>query len=140
MLIYYVIFKIIVLKINVSIIYIIMPIVNDKNLYEKVKKMADQIYKKSSAYKSGYIVKKYKELGGTYSDDKQPKELKRWFESKWINVNPNKNQYPVYRPTVRINKDTPLTVSEIDKKQLQQQIKLKQKIKGAKNLPPFKKK
>ena len=117
-----------------------MPIVNDENLYEKVKKMADQIYKKSSAYKSGYIVKKYKELGGTYSDDKQSKELKRWFEAKWININPNKNQYPVYRPTIRVNKDTPLTVSEIDKKQLQQLIKLKQKIKGAKNLPPFKKK
>jgi len=115
-----------------------MPIVNDKNLYEKVKKMADQIYKKSSAYKSGYIVKKYKELGGTYSDDKQPKELKRWFNENWQDIG-NKD-YPVFRPTKRINKNTPLTFSEIDKKQLQQQIKLKQKIKGSKNLPPFKKK
>jgi hypothetical protein len=115
-----------------------MPIVNDKNLYEKVKKMADQIYKKSSAYKSGYIVKKYKELGGTYSDDKQPKELKRWFYEKWKDI--GYKDYPVFRPTKRINKDTPLTVSEIDKKQLQQQIKLKQKIKGSKNLPSFKKK
>jgi hypothetical protein len=43
----------------------------DKVLYEKVKKMADEIYKKSSAYKSGYIVKKYKELGGEYIDDKK---------------------------------------------------------------------
>jgi hypothetical protein len=32
--------------------------------------MADKIYSKPSAYKSGYIVKKYKELGGTYSGDK----------------------------------------------------------------------
>ena len=33
-----------------------MPIVNDKNLYAKAKKMADEIYKKPSAYKSGYKV------------------------------------------------------------------------------------
>jgi hypothetical protein len=115
-----------------------MPIINDKNLYEKAKKMADEIYKKPSAYKSGFIVKKYKELGGTYSDDKQPKELKQWFQEQWMDV--GKSQYPVYRPTVRVNKKTPLLVSEIDLKQLKQQIKLKQKIKGEKNLPPFKKK
>ena len=115
-----------------------MPIINDKNLYEKVKKMADEIYKKPSAYKSGYIVKKYKELGGTYMDDKEPKKLKRWFNEEWKDIG-NKD-YPVYRPTIRVNKETPLTVTEIDKKQLQKQIKLKQKIKGEKNLPPFKKK
>lgn len=115
-----------------------MPIPKDKILYQKVKKMADQIYEKSSAYKSGYIVKKYKELGGEYIDDKQPKELKRWFSEQWFDI--GKKDYPVYRPTVRINKQTPLTVSEIDKKQLKEQIKLKQIIKGKKNLPKFKKK
>ena len=113
-----------------------MPIVNDKNLYAKAKKMADEIYKKPSAYKSGYIIKMYKELGGTYKDDKDEKELKRWFKEKWKDIG-NKD-YPVYRPTVRVNKKTPLTVSEIDKKQLKEQIKLKQKIRGEKNLPPFK--
>ena len=119
-----------------------MPIINDKALYEKAKNLADEIYKKPSAYKSGFIVKKYKELGGTYSDDKKPKELKQWFSEMWENIDPNKTKtsYPVYRPTVRVNKQTPLLVSEIDPKQLKQQIKLKQKIKGEKNLPPFKKK
>jgi hypothetical protein len=119
-----------------------MPIINDKALYEKAKKIADETYKKPSAYKSGFIVKKYKELGGTYSDDKQPKELKRWYSEMWENIDPNKTKtsYPVYRPTIRVNKQTPLTVKEIDPKQLKQQIKLKQKIKGEKNLPPFKKK
>jgi hypothetical protein len=119
-----------------------MPIVNDKNLYAKVKKMADKIYDKPSAYKSGFIVKKYKELGGTYTDDKQPKELKQWFQAKWMDINPNKTKtsYPVYRPTVRVNKKTPLTVKEINPKQLKEQIKLKQKIKGTKNLPKFQKK
>ena len=115
-----------------------MPIINDKALYEKAKKIADATYKKPSAYKSGFIVKTYKELGGTYSDDKQPKELKRWLKEKWMDV--GNMDYPVYRPTVRVNKQTPLLVSEIDPKQLKKQIKLKQKIKGEKNLPPFKKK
>jgi hypothetical protein len=119
-----------------------MPIINDKALYEKAKNIADEKYKKPSAYKSGFIVKTYKELGGTYSDDKQPKELKQWFQAQWMDINPNKTKtsYPVYRPTVRVNKQTPLLVSEIDPKNLKQQIKLKQKIKGEKNLPKFLKK
>jgi len=113
-----------------------MPIVNDLKLYAKATKMADEIYKKPSAYKSGFTVKKYKELGGTYTNDNQTKGLQRWFKEKWVDVG-NKD-YPVYRPTVRVSKQTPLTISEISKKQLQQQVKLKQKIKGKKNLPPFK--
>lgn len=114
----------------------------DKKLYEKVKKQADEIYKKPSAYKSGYIIKTYKSLGGEFIDDNQPKELKAWFKAKWMDINPNKTKttYPVYRPTVRVNKQTPLLVSEIDKKNLEEQIKLKQKIRGAANLPKFQKK
>ena len=115
-----------------------MPIINDKALYEKAKKIADEKYKKPSGFKSSFIQKKYQQLGGTYSDDKQPKELKRWLKEKWMDV--GNMSYPVYRPTVRVNKQTPLLVSEIDPKQLKKQIKLKQKIKGEKNLPPFQKK
>lgn len=112
-----------------------MPTPIDKQLYEKVKKDADKVYSKPSAYKSGYIVKKYKELGGRYQDDKQPRALKRWFQEGWTDV--GNKEYPVYRPTKRINKSTPLTVSEIDPKNLQKQIALKQRIRGSKNLPPF---
>jgi len=115
-----------------------MAIPKDKKLYEKAKQMADEIYKKPSAYKSGYIVKKYKELGGTYENDNKEKNLQRWFKEDWKDVG-NKN-YPVYRPTKRINSKTPLTVNEIDKKNLKEQIQLKQKIKGDQNLPAFKKK
>ena len=85
-----------------------------------------------------YIVKKYKELGGKYADDDHTKNLKRWFKEKWQDV--GHKSYPVYRTTVRINKHTPLTVNEIDKKDLKEQIKRKQIIKGNKNLPPFKSK
>ena len=44
----------------------------DKILYEKVKKDANKIYKTHGAYKSAYIVKKYKELGGEYYGEKNP--------------------------------------------------------------------
>ena len=82
-------------------------------------------------------MKKYKELGGKYKDDNQDKNLKRWFEEKWKDI--GNHSYPVYRPTKRINSKTPLTPNEIDQNNLKKQIKLKQQIRGNKNLPPFKK-
>ena len=114
-----------------------MPIVLDNELYETAKAKANEIYKKPSAYKSGYIVKLYKQLGGRYKDDEKEKDLSRWFKEDWKDVG-NKN-YPVYRPTKRINKKTPLTINEIDKQDLKEQIIEKQIIKGKKKLPPFKK-
>ena len=111
-------------------------IINNPELYEKAKQIADEKYKKPSAYKSGFIVKKYKELGGTYDNDNKEINLKRWFKEEWTDV--GNKEYPVYRPTIRINKQTPLTINEIDKKNLKQQIALKQKIKHKSNLPPFK--
>ena len=115
-----------------------MPIILDTELYNLVKQKADEIYKKPSAYKSGYIVKTYKELGGRYADDNKQKDLKRWFKERWTDI--GHKDYPVYRPTVRINSNTPLTENEIDKNQLKKQIALKQLIKGSYNLPPFIKK
>ena len=112
-----------------------MPIVLDKDLYNLVKMKANTIYEKPSAYKSGYIVKEYKRLGGRYQEDNEERGLQRWFKEKWTDI--GHKDYPVYRPTKRINKNTPLTVNEIDKKNLQKQIKLKQIIRGTKNLPPF---
>jgi hypothetical protein len=37
-----------------------MPIIDDPKLYKSVKKDADKLYDKSSAYKSGWIVKERK--------------------------------------------------------------------------------
>jgi hypothetical protein len=112
-----------------------MPIVVNRKLYDEVKKEADQIYKKPSAYKSGWIVKTYKEKGGKYKNDHKKKTLKRWFKEKWGDI--GGKEYPVYRPFTRISSETPLTVNEIDPQQARKQIKLKQKIKGKHNLPPF---
>jgi hypothetical protein len=108
----------------------------NKKLYEKVKKMADEKYKKNSAYKSGYIVKTYKEMGGKYKGEKKEKEgLDRWFAENWTDI--GDGDYPVYRPTKKVTKDTPLTPDEIKPSNLKKQIKLKQEIKGKKNLPKF---
>jgi len=112
-----------------------MPTVLDQALYNRVRQQADQIYSKPSAYKSGYIVRQYKSLGGEYKSDNEPKKLKQWFRESWRDVG-NKD-YPVYRPTVRVNESTPKTVQEIAPDKLQRQIALKQKYRGNKNLPPF---
>ena len=112
-----------------------MPIPTNPELYEKVKRRADQVYAVPSAYKSGWIVKTYKSLGGTYRDDKQPRSLRRWFREKWVDI--GHQSYPVYRPTRRISKKTPLTASEIDPRQAKRQIRLKQTLKH-RTLPKFK--
>lgn len=116
-----------------------MPIPLNLELYNIVKKEADQKFDKPSAYKSGWLVKNYKKRGGTYSGKKPSTGLTRWFKEDWKDINPNKskNTYPVFRPTKRITKDTPLTASEIDPVQAKKQIALKQKIRGSKNLPKF---
>lgn len=115
-----------------------MPTPLNPLLYEKAKQIADEKYEKPSAYKSGFIVKKYKELGGTYKDDKKTKNLQRWYRERWVDV--GNKEYPVYRPTKRISEKTPLTIKEIKPSNLKEQIALKQKIRGTQNLPPFLKK
>lgn len=113
----------------------------DEELYNEVKRDMNKIYKKSSAYRSGAYVKEYKKRFQAKYGDKEPykndgsKPLKRWFQESWTDI--GGKGYPVYRPTVRINSNTPLLVSEIDPANLLKQIKIKQKIKGTKNLKPF---
>lgn len=113
-----------------------MSIPLDKELYQQAKQIADQVYTKPSAFKSGFIVKKYKQLGGRYRSVSPEKPLKRWFEEQWIDI--GNGDYPVFRPTKKVNEKTPLTVDEIDQRNLKNQIKLKQQIRGESNLPPFK--
>lgn len=107
----------------------------NKKLYEKVKSIVYPKYKKPSAYRSGAVVKLYKEMGGKFKDNGERK-LARWYKEEWKDV--GNQEYPVYRPTKRVTKDTPLTVTEIDPKNLKEQIKEKQVIRGDSNLKPFK--
>ena len=98
--------------------------------YEKALKKADQTYgTKSSIYRSSYIVKTYKELGGKIKNKKSPnKGLSRWFKEEWIQVVPylekknkkecggervGKSVGKACRPLHRITKDTPITIPEL---------------------------
>jgi hypothetical protein len=113
----------------------------DKELYEQAMAIVYAQYRHPSAYRSGALVKKYKELGGRYGSTKSiqsidERPLKRWFEENWQDI--GHKGYPVYRPTKRVTSKTPLTPVEIDPANMEHQIKLKQKIKGTKNLKPFK--
>jgi hypothetical protein len=119
-----------------------MPTPADPELYEKVKRKIMKSYKKNSAFASGAIVKEYKQRGGRYIEDGKERNLERWFQENWIDVNPllgitDDDAYPLFRPTVKVNENTPKLVQDIPVKVLKKQYKLKQKIKGEENLPDF---
>jgi hypothetical protein len=109
-------------------------------LYAQVKAKIFELYTKNSAYRSMAVIKEYKRQGGTFIEDGTIKPLSRWIQEKWKDVNPIKSKkklYPLFRPTLRINSQTPTTVNEISKNQLLKQAKIKQIIKGTSNLKPF---
>ena len=94
-------------------------------LYAKAKKKADQVHARHSAYKSMYIQKVYKDLGGKYATSKKGKNLNQWNKEQWIQVIPflNDNKklkcgssnkvHKVCRPLVRVNSSTPITLPEL---------------------------
>lgn len=94
----------------------------DKKLYEKVKEEVYKKYPKHSAYRSGLLVKQYKEQGGKYSGKESQKSgLNRWFSENWKNQRGEtgyKYKSDVYRPTRRITKETPTTFKELSKKEI----------------------
>jgi len=97
----------------------------DKDLYKKAKKKADETYERHSAYKSMYIQKVYKELGGRYKGKKNTKGVTRWNSEQWIQVIPflkdgkkiacgeDNKKTKVCRPTKRIDSKTPITLPEL---------------------------
>ena len=101
--------------------------VKNPSLYKKAKKIADETYKKNSAYKNMFLVKTYKDLGGEYSGKKTDKGVARWNKEKWIQVKPFLEEGKKIacgfgdggkgcRPSKRIDKDTPTTIQELIKK------------------------
>lgn len=89
--------------------------------------------------------------------DKKKKEstsgLSGWFKEKWVDVCSKKKdgsykpcgrknaddpkerkQYPYCRPSVRVNKNTPKTVGEMKKSEIEKMCKKKAKAKGKKNV------
>ena len=94
----------------------------NQELYDKVKKVIYAKYPKHSAYRSGLLVQEYKSKGGKYiGKENKSSGLNRWFKEKWVNSRGEvgyKNKSDVYRPTVRVNKDTPTTFKELTKEQI----------------------
>ena len=104
-----------------------MPIPTDKDLYDKIKIEITSKYK-PSAYRSGMIVKKYKEEylkkhhnSNAYTGNRENSNLNRWFSEAWRNQRGEvgyKNQNDVYRPTIRVNAKTPTTFNELSHSQI----------------------
>ncbi len=101
----------------------------DKELYARVLKMYPG---KSTAYRSGHIVRTYKALGGRYAG-KKPRltGLHRWFLENWKS-DTGRYRYTsrssVYRPTRRVTKKTPLTFSELSKRNIRRAKNMKRKF------------
>ncbi len=93
-----------------------MPTPINKALYAKAR--AKYASMKHSAYKSSLVVKEYKSKGGKYSGAK-PKTtgLTRWHKEDWKTQDGKKTyegkKGKIFRPTKRITKDTPTTMSEL---------------------------
>lgn len=117
---------------------------SDIKLYEKVKKRIYKQISNHSAYRSGHLVKEYKnEFAKIYGTKKRPYKnkkpdskvgLQRWFLEDWKNQN-NKVGYnkkgDYYRPNKRITAKTPITHGELNEKQKKKASKLKAKGKRA---------
>ena len=95
----------------------------DKELYNRIKDKVWKMYEKPSAYRSGMLVKLYKEAGGKYYGDKdKDTPLNRWFLEKWSNQRGEvgyKYKSDLYRPTVRVNSKTPVTFQELTPQEIQ---------------------
>ena len=94
-----------------------MPIPSNKELYEQVKMDINQKYPKHSAYRPGLLVQEYKHRGGTYEGNKNMNNgLPLWFASTWSNQRGEpiyKFKSDIFRPTVKVMKDTPTTFAEL---------------------------
>ena len=107
-----------------------MSIPVDAKLYDKIKKKIYLKYPTHSAYRSGMLVKTYKkEFSKIYGDRKSPYTpsikktggLTRWFKEKWISDTGKvgyTDKSSVYRPSIRVTKQTPITWRELSKNEI----------------------
>ena len=100
-----------------------MSVPANKKLYEEVKAEIYKKYPKHSAYRSGLLVQEYKRRGGTHEGkEKQTKGLNRWFLENWKNQRGEiglKHKSDVYRPTVKVTKETPTTFKELTPQEIE---------------------
>lgn len=113
----------------------------NKKLYGRVVADAKKRFKVwPSAYASGWVVRRYKELGGTYQTiGKEKTTLDRWFRQEWVDVcelpkivpcgrsKASMKDYPYCRPLKRITADTPKTAKELTPKEITKRCEKKKK-------------
>ena len=102
----------------------------DPKLYAKAKEYVKKRVKVwPSAYASGMVVQRYKKLGGVYKGAKPKRAgIDRWFKERWVDIckprgkgryapcgrqNSDVRKYPKCRPSIRVSKQTPMTISEL---------------------------
>ncbi len=111
-----------------SLLMVNKPEPRDMILYNNIKKEISAKYK-HSAYRSGLIVKnikmsiwkKYKKDDAYIGEKPKLSSPQRWFLEDWKNQRGEtgyKYKNDIYRPTIRINKDTPITFNELTKNQI----------------------
>lgn len=96
------------------------------SLYRKARKIADEKYEKHGLFKSSFLVKTYKEMGGKYSGKKNTEGITRWLKKEqWVDVGAflrddkivkcgsSEKKGQSCRPLKRANAKTPITISEL---------------------------
>jgi len=102
----------------------------DIKLYNRTKQNIYKKYPKHSAYRSGILVKTYKQIfAKKYGKIKSPyigkksvkKGLNRWFRENWTNQRGEigyRYKNDIYRPSKRITRKTPKTHHELTQKKI----------------------
>ena len=112
------------------------PRVTNLPLYEKIKEQVNKQYK-PSAYRSMLLVKRYKEAMESlqkepYTGTKNKESgLQKWIRERWTNQRGEtgyKYRSDVYRPTVRVDKTTPATFSELTQQELKKAREKKARV------------
>ena len=120
----------------------------DKDIYNRAKKLADEKYKKHSAYKSMYLVEEYERLGGRINKNLKKSGTATWNKESWVNLSPialgletdikklpkcgikhpkQKKNPTICRPTKKVNKNTTSLAQSFTKSQIKKALEIKKK-------------
>jgi len=120
----------------------------DKDIYNRVKKKADEKFDKHSAYKSMYLVEEYERLGGKINTKLKKSGTATWNKEKWKNLTPiamgiesdikkltacgtkhpkQKTNPTICRPTKKVNKNTTSLAQSFTKSQIKKALEIKKK-------------
>lgn len=113
----------------------IPPNVLDPDLYEQIKKEAKKKFKAwPSAYASMWLQREYMKRGGLF--EYKTHGLEKWRREKWIDICDGSQcgrnmadieNYPVCRPSIKIDERTPKLASELTEEEIKKLCKRKQK-------------